>query len=457
MFFCEEFSMPAEKILIVDDDAQLRQLLGDRLEANGYRIFFATNGREGLEQVQEKNPAAVLLDLEMPEMDGMEALERIREINPDMPVIILTAHGTFARAVEAMRRGAYDFLPKPCEPDHLLLVIHKALERQHLLTENLYLKGELTDRQQLIIGEDSKMQAVLAMAKKVAASNATVLIEGESGTGKQVLAQAIHAMSERRNQPFVQVNCTTLSEQLLESDLFGHEKGAFTGAQQMKKGRVELADGGTLFLDEIGDLSPSLQAKLLHFLEQGKFERVGGMKTLSVDARVVAATNKTLTHEVKAGHFRGDLFYRLNVVSLTLPPLRERAADIPVLASHFLARFSQQMRKRVTSFSSQTMEIMQKYSWPGNVRELANAVERAVVLALDSEITPDLLPSLLAEKSPEEITAGMPLDEATLKFKKQFIAKTLELTDGNQSKAADILNIQRTYLSKLIKELGLKE
>lgn len=449
--------MPSEKILIVDDDPQLRQLLGDRLQANGYLILFAANGREGVERVQEENPSAVLLDLEMPEMGGMEALSAMREINADLPVIILTAHGTFSRAVEAMKRGAYDFLPKPCEPDHLLLVIRKALERQRLLTENLYLKGELTDRQQLIIGEGAKMQQVLAMAKKVAASNATVLIEGESGTGKQVLAQTIHAMSERRDKPFVQVNCTTLSEQLLESDLFGHEKGAFTGAQQMKKGRVELADGGTLFLDEIGDLSPSLQAKLLHFLEFGKFERVGGMKTLSVDARVITATNKTLAHEVQAGHFRGDLFYRLNVVSLTLPPLRERAADIPVLANHFLTRFSQQMRKRVVSFSGQTMEIMQKYSWPGNVRELANAVERAVVLALDSEITPDLLPSLLAEKSPEEITAGMPLDEATLKFKKQFIAKTLELTDGNQSKAADILNIQRTYLSKLIKELGLKE
>jgi Nif-specific regulatory protein len=295
------------------------------------------------------------------------------------------------------------------------------------------------------------------MARRVAATNATVLIEGESGTGKQVMAQTIHAMSERRDKPFVQVNCTTLSEQLLESDLFGHEKGAFTGAHQAKKGRVELADGGTLFLDEIGDLAPALQAKFLHFLEHGKFEHVGGMKTLSVDTRVIAATNKTLTQEVKEGRFRGDLFFRLNVVSLTLPPLRERAEDIPLLASHILARFSQQMRKPASSFSSRTMEILQAYSWPGNVRELANAVERAVVLALENEITPDLLPPLLAEKAPEEITAGMPLDEATLRFKKQFITKTLEFTAGNQSKAADILNIQRTYLSRLIKELGLKE
>jgi DNA-binding NtrC family response regulator len=449
--------MPTEKILIVDDDPQLRQLLGDRLQASGYSAFLAVNGREGVEQAQEQNPDAVLLDIEMPEMDGMEALERMRELNPDMPVIILTAHGTFARAVEAMRRGAYDFLPKPCEPDHLLLVIRKALERKHLLTENLYLKSELTGRQQLIIGEGSKMQQVLEMAKKAAASNATVLIEGESGTGKQVMAQAIHAMSERRDKPFVQVNCTTLSEQLLESDLFGHEKGAFTGAHQMKKGRVELADGGTLFLDEIGDLSPSIQAKLLHFLEHGKFERVGGMKTLSVDARVLAATNKTLAQEVKEGRFRSDLFYRLNVVRLMLPPLRERAEDIPLLANYFLERCNRAMRKQIAAFAPAAMAKLQSYHWPGNVRELANAVERAVVLANGAEITPDLLPPQLAEKSKEEIAAGMPLDEAMLQFKKQFIAKTLELTNGNQSKAADILSIQRTYLSRLIKELGLKE
>jgi DNA-binding NtrC family response regulator len=449
--------MPTEKILIVDDDPQLRQLLGDRLQANGYSAFLAVNGREGVEQAQEKNPDAVLLDLEMPEMGGMEALERMREINPELPVIILTAHGTFSRAVEAMKRGAYDFLPKPCEPDHLLLVIRKALERKQLLAENLYLKGELADRQPLLIGEGSKMRQVLEMAQKVAATDATVLIEGESGAGKQVMAQMIHAMSERRDQPFVQVNCTTLSEQLLESDLFGHEKGAFTGAHQMKKGRVELAGGGTLFLDEIGDLSPSIQAKLLHFLEHGKFERVGGMKTLSVDARVLAATNKTLAQEVKEGRFRSDLFYRLNVVRLMLPPLRERPEDIPLLADYFLERCNRAMRKQIAAFAPAAMAKMQSHPWPGNVRELANAVERAVVLASGAEITPDLLPPQLAEKSKEEIAAGMPLDEAMLQFKKQFIAKTLELTNGNQSQAAQILNIQRTYLSRLIKELGLKE
>jgi len=448
--------MPAEKILLADDDAQLRQLLCDRLEAHGYRVLQTANGREAVEQAQEKNPDVVLLDLEMPEKNGLEALAEIREFNADIPVIMLTAHGTLARAVEAMKHGAYDFLPKPCEPDHLLLVIRKALERKHLFAENTYLKEELAERHRLIIGASDKMKQMLDIAKRVAVTNATVLIEGESGTGKQVMAQTLHAMSERRDKPFVQVNCTTLSEQLLESDLFGHEKGAFTGAQQMKKGRVELAGGGTLFLDEIGDLAPALQAKFLHFLEYGKFERVGGMKTLSVDTRVIAATNKTLAKEVKEGRFRGDLFFRLNVVSLTLPPLRERAEDIPLLANHFLARFNHQMRKHLAVFSPQAMTMLQSYHWPGNVRELQNAIERAVVLALTNEITPDLLPPLVADKSPEEISTGMPLDEAMLKFKKQFIAKTLETTGENQSKAAQILNIQRSYLGRLIKELGLK-
>lgn len=450
--------MPNENILIIDDDAQLRQLLGDRLEANGYRVVHATNGREGVERALELNPDAVLLDLEMPEKNGMEALSEIREFNHDLPIIILTAHGTLSRAVEAMKRGAYDFLPKPCEQDHLLLVIRKALERKNLLSENLYLKSELAERHNLLIGESAKMRALLEMAHRVAATNATVLIEGESGTGKQVLARTIHTLSMRRHKPFVQVNCTTLSEQLLESDLFGHEKGAFTGAQQMKKGRVELAEGGTLFLDEIGDLSLSLQAKLLHVLEHGEFERVGGIKTLSVDTRVITATNKTLAQEVKAGHFRSDLFYRLNVVTLKLPPLRERAEDIPLLVQHFLERFNQQMRKR-TTFSPTALETLQKYGWPGNVRELQNAIERAVVLAIGAEITPDLLPPQMheTEKSLEDITAGMSLDAAVHQFKKQFIAKTMASTGGNQSKAAEILQIQRTYLSKLVKDLGLKE
>ncbi|MGH7492763.1 MAG: sigma-54-dependent transcriptional regulator [bacterium] len=427
------------------------------MEANGYRTFFAANGLDGVKQAHERNPDAVLLDLALPQMGGMEALASMREINPDLPVIILTAHGTLSRAVEAMKAGAYDFLPKPCEPDHLLVVLRKALERKHLFTENVCLKDELAERHVLIIGEGSKMRQVLDMAQKVSTTEATVLIEGESGAGKQVLAQTIHAMSERRNKPFVQVNCTTLSEQLLESDLFGHEKGAFTGAHQMKKGRVELANGGTLFLDEIGDLAPSIQAKLLYFLEQSKFERVGGMKTLSVDARIIAATNKTLAQEAQAGRFRSDLFYRLNVVSLTLPPLRDRPEDIPLLANHFLERCSRAMRKQIAALTPAAMAKLQSYHWPGNVRELANAIERAVVLTIGAELTPDLLPPLQAVKPQEEIVVGMPLDEAMLQFKKQFIAKTLERTAGNQSQAAQILSIQRTYLSRLIKELGLKE
>jgi transcriptional regulator with GAF, ATPase, and Fis domain len=284
-----------------------------------------------------------------------------------------------------------------------------------------------------------------------------VMIGGESGTGKQVLARAIHAMSGRSGRAFIHVNCTTLSEPLLESDLFGHERGAFTGAHQAKKGRVELADGGTLFLDEIGDLSASIQAKLLQFLERGEFERVGGMKRMTVDARVLAATNRDLEKEVKDGRFRGDLFYRLNVVALILPPLRERPGDIEPLARHFLERFSGQMRKSITGFSQPCIEKILGYPWPGNIRELKNAVERAVVLSTGPVITPDLLPDQCLRKTDETGETAATLETALHHYKKQFIRKTLESTDWNQSKAARLLDIQRTYLSRLIKELNLRQ
>ncbi len=447
--------MPQEKILIVDDDPQLRRLLGDRLQANDYLPLFAENGRAGVQQARRENPALVLLDVQMPEMDGMEALRHLREEHSDLPVVILTAFGTLPRAVEAMKQGAFDFLPKPVEPDHLLLVIQKALERKRLLAENIYFKSEQTERYRVIFGEGSKLQQILAMAQRVAQTEAAVLIEGESGTGKQVLAHFIHAHSRRRERPFIQVNCTTLAEQLFESDLFGHEKGAFTGAHQAKRGRVELAHGGTLFLDEIGELAPALQAKFLRFIEQAEFERVGGMQALRVDARLLAATNKNLEKEAQEKRFRSDLYYRLNVVKLEIPPLRERREDIPVLTHHFFERHCRLMSKRITRISDEAMAVMQRYHWPGNVRELENALERAVVLAAGDEITPELLPSSLTAMPPEEIAAGMPLNEALLKFKKQFVAKTLALAGGNQSKAAVLLNIQRTYLNRLMKELGL--
>jgi two-component system, NtrC family, response regulator AtoC len=448
--------MPNEKILIIDDDPQIRMLLKDRLEANGYLIFQAKNGIKGLEAATKKNPDLILLDLNMPEMDGFEVLTRLNHELPEITVVILTAHGTVERAVEAMKLGAYDFLPKPSKPDHILLIVRKALERKGLKDENLFLRKELENQYQMVVGESSEMKKIMDTVQKIGKSKTTVLLQGETGTGKQLMARHIHTVSERKGRPFIQVNCTTLSEQLMESDLFGHEKGAFTGAIKLKRGRFELANSGTLFLDEIGDLTPSIQAKLLHVLEYGEFQRVGGVETLKVDVRILAATNKNLQTEVDEGRFREDLFYRLNVMCIELPPLRTRPEDITIFSEHFLKKYNQSMLKNLTDINTDTMEILKKYSWPGNIRELENVIERAVVLASGKEITSDLLPPLTGRKSGEEFDMGMPLDDALTQFKKHYISKTLESMENNQTKAAALLKIQRTYLNRLIKELGIK-
>ena len=448
--------MSNEKILIIDDDPQIRMLLKDRLEANGYLIFQAKNGIKGLEVATKENPDLILLDLNMPEMDGFEVLTRLNQELPEITVVILTAHGTVERAVEAMKLGAYDFLPKPSKPDHILLVVKKALERKGLKDENLFLRKELENQYQMVIGESSEMKKIMDTVQKIGKSKTTVLIQGETGTGKQLMARYIHTISNRNGKPFIQVNCTTLSEQLMESDLFGHEKGAFTGAIKQKKGRFELANNGTLFLDEIGDLAPAIQAKLLHVLEYGEFQRVGGIETHKADVRILVATNKDLQTEVNEGRFREDLFYRLNVMCIQLPPLRIRPGDITFFADHFLEKYNQSMLKNITGINSDTMEIFKKYSWPGNIRELENVIERAVVLAPGKKITSDLLPLLVGKKTVEEIEIGTPLDEALTKFKKRFIFKTLESLENNQTKAAELLKIQRTYLNRLIKELGVK-
>lgn len=448
--------MSNQKILIVDDDLQIRMLLKDRLEANGYEILQAKNGVEGLDLIQAQNPDLMLLDLQMPAMDGMEVLHRLRQKSSDLPVIVLTAHGTIERAVEAMKLGACDFLPKPCKPDHILMVVQKVLERKQLQEENRYLREEINNQYQMIVGESEPMKKVMDLAQKVVKSKTTVLIGGESGTGKQLMARAIHAMSDRNNKPFIQVNCTTLSEQLLESDLFGHEKGAFTGAIKQKKGRFELADKGTIFLDEIGDLPLSLQAKFLHVLEYGEFQRVGGVATLTADVRIITATNKDLQTEAENGNFREDLYYRLNVLKIHLPALRERPGDIPIFAEYFLKKHSQAMGKNITKISVAAMDILKSHSWHGNIRELENVIERAVVLASDNEITPDLLPPLAQKKGQDAIEIGIPLEEALQKFKAKFITNTLQLTNNNQTKAAELLQIQRTYLNRLIKELKIR-
>jgi len=449
--------MIGEKILIVDDDPKIRQLLEDRLKANNFTVFQAENGLKGLDVIEKVDPDLMLLDLQMPKMNGLEMLKHVTIEYPKLIVIILTAFSTIEGAIEAMKLGAYDFLPKPCKPDHILVIVRKALSQKGLIEENQFLRNEIENQYKMIVGNSEEMLKLMQMVKKVALNKTTVLIGGESGTGKQLIARAIHNMSERNDKPLIQVNCTTLSEQLLESDLFGHERGAFTGAHQMKKGRVELAHKGTLFLDEIGDLSPKIQAKLLHFLEQGEFERVGGMRSMQVNARVIAATNKNLEQEVKENRFREDLYYRLNVVKLTLPPLRKRIKDIPLLLDHFLKKFSLELNKKVPRMNNSALQKLRNYNWPGNIREFENTIERVVVLASDNVITEDLLPDSITSRCEEIIDAGLQLDEAILKFKRQFIRKTMDLTNNNQTKAAEILNIQRTYLSRLIKEMNLKE
>jgi len=446
--------MISGNILIADDDPHIRMLLKDRLEGSGFRVRQAGDGREAIDRIAKGTIDLALLDIRMPGMDGLEALKQIRSDWPDLPVIMLTAFASIDLAVQAMKLGAYDFLPKPCDPDHILITVHRALRQHNLKEENRFLKSELEEQYHMVVGESCRMKEIMSLAQRVAPSKTTVLIGGESGTGKQLLARAIHGISDRKDRPFVQVNCTTLSEQLMESDLFGHERGAFTGAVSRKRGRFEQANGGTFFLDEIGDLDMAIQAKLLHVIEYGEFQRVGGIDTLHANVRIIAASNRDLGERVKEGLFREDLLYRLNVFVIELPALRERSEDIPILADYFLHRHAGMLKKKITGFTREAMNILQNYPWPGNIRELENAVERAVVLASNDSISADLLPDP-GNRQTGTIAIGASLDEAVSAFKRRFIAETLAFTGNNQTKAAKILDIQRTYLNRLIKDLGI--
>ena len=447
------------KILIVDDDPDIREVIRDRLKAMGFEVVEASDGAQALIRLREDSPTITLLDLMMPKKSGLEVLQAIRDEGLETTTIIMTAYGTIEKAVEAMRAGAYDFLTKPFSPGHLEVVIGKALEREGLKRANLLLAGEVRRPDQPIIGHSEKIQNAIEVARRAAASSSTILLLGETGTGKEIFARAIHHWSPRRDKPFVVVNCVALSEELLESELFGHERGAFTGAHQRKCGRLELADGGTAFLDEIGDLKPRLQAKLLRVLQEHEFERVGGTKPIRVDLRFVAATNRRLDRAIREGLFREDLFFRLNVVSVSLPPLRERPEDIVPLTNHFLARYSSNLGKRIKEITADAWELLTRYHWPGNVRELANTIERAVVLSAHDRMTSeDLAPGILAG-SADSPTADVPrsFHEAVTAYKRQIIREALHRSGGNQSKAAGALGLQRTYLSRLIKELQVGE
>jgi DNA-binding NtrC family response regulator len=418
-----------------------------------YRVLTATNGSEALGILERQNPQLVLLDLEMPDMNGLQVLKEIRHREDDVPVVMITAYGTIERAVQAMRHGAYDFITKPFEPDHLALVVAKALERETLKREVSVLAEQVDERHRMIVGQSAPTLKAVELSRKAAASRSTVLLLGESGTGKEIFARAIHNWSERRDRPFIAINCVGLSKELLESELFGHEKGAFTGALSMKKGKMELAHGGTVFLDEVGDISTELQTKLLRFLEEREFERVGGTSTIRVDVRIIAATNRDLDEAVRKGLFREDLYYRLNVILITLPPLRDRKGDIPGLAQYFLRRFSTETKNHFTGITPEALEKLVAHEWRGNVRELANVIERAVVLGDGPELTLADLPATIVSPVSTVARRGFSFHSAVNDYRRELIARILAETDGNRAQAAQILGLQRTYLSRLIKNL----
>jgi len=445
----------SDKILIVDDKPSNVKILGQELADRGYAIETATDGREALKKVESTRPDIIILDFMMPHMSGLEVLKELRKGENDTPVVMITAYGTIDRAVEAIKEGAYDFITRPFEPEHIALVVQKALERQRLKRGVEFLSEEVEQRYHLIVGESPKMNHVADLAKKAAGSNATVLLLGESGTGKEIFARNIHNWSERKERPFVAINSMGLSKELLESELFGHERGAFTGAHQLKKGKMELAHRGTVFLDEVGDISPELQAKLLRFLEEREFERVGGTKSISVDIRIIAATNRDLETLVKDGLFREDFYHRLNVVPITLPPLRERKEDIPVLSHYFLRKYSVETKRHFSKITKEAQEKLLAYVWPGNVRELGNVIERAVVLGSGPNIALEDLPTRMAVGKPGAVPGTLSYREGVYAARKELILKALSTTQGNRSAAAKLLGLEAKYLLALIKSLGI--
>jgi two-component system response regulator HydG len=448
------------RILVVDDEESHRIMLRAVLRDEGYEVAEATDGAEAVKAVEQQPFDLILLDLRMTTMDGIEALAEVRKISPLVPVLIMTAYASVKTAVEALKAGAFEYLTKPLDTDELKILMEKALEFYHLRTENMALKERLGDRFDFskIIGRSPKMKEVFETLSLVSPTDATVLILGESGTGKELVANSIHQNSKRSSQPFIKVSCAALPETLLESELFGHEKGAFTGAIARREGRFQLAHRGSLFLDEVGEMSPATQAKLLRVLQEKEFEPLGSPRTLKVDVRVIAATNKNLEREVKEGRFREDLFYRLNVVPISLPPLRERKEDIPVLAARFFAIYRDKNKKELRDLSGKALDLLTRYDWPGNIRELENCIERAVILARGEVIAPaDLPPGIQALSSGDKELAGLALPSgiSLQEVEKTLILKTLEDTGGNRTRAAEILGINRRTLQNKLKEYGI--
>jgi len=457
------------KILVIDDEANLRKVLAAMLRRDGFDVTVAADGEQGLAEFHKNGADIVVTDLVMPKAGGMEVLRAVNAANPDVPVIIITAHGTVDSAVEAIKAGAFDYITKPYEQAELSAVIAKAAKAHDVAQRSVRADAKA---RAAIIGESPQLQDVFKIIDKVADTPSTVLINGESGTGKELIASALHGASSRRDKPFIKINCAAIPHNLLESELFGYERGAFTGAVTSKPGRFELADGGTLFLDEIGEIPVEMQVKLLRALQEGEFERVGGIKTTRVDVRLIAATNRDLQAEIEAGRFRKDLYYRLAVVPIVLPPLRERRADIPMLAGHFVEKYNRKLNKKIESISDDAMALLQAYNWPGNIRELENLIERVLLFADGPSITAKDLPDPIRQGSgtPAPALSAAPLEASTgegglkdivrmkaAELEKDLITKALEETGGNVTRAAKLLQISRKSLQTKMKEFGLRD
>jgi len=457
-------------ILLVEDKDSLRAMLRHALEAHGHSVIEARDEPEAIRALRTTRPGVVLSDLRLPDGDGFGVLRAAKELDPELPVVVMTAYSTIQDAVKAIKEGALDFLAKPVDPDHLLLMVERALSQRRMATENILLKEELASRRGApqIIGEDPKLKQVTISLHRAAATDATVLLEGESGTGKELFARALHALSPRADGPFVAINCAAIPETLLETELFGHEKGAFTGASSRKPGKFEMAHRGTLFLDEIGDLPLSLQAKILRALEEKRFERLGGTVSLQVDVRVVAATNRHLKAAVAARQFREDLYFRLSVFPITIPPLRERPDDILMLSKHFIERFSRDLKKKPLTLAQSAIQELQTYGWPGNVRELQNCIERAVILTEGDTIHArhlnlsfrDAVPVVAGDDQWAAIDLSGTLAEASRRVltevERRKIDQTMKETGGDRGRTAEILQVSYKALITKLKEHGVE-
>ncbi|AFI31553.1 sigma-54-dependent transcriptional regulator [Borrelia crocidurae] len=445
------------KLLVADDEKNIREGIATYLEEEGYFVFTASDGEEALETIQNEKIDAIISDLRMPQISGEELLKIVKDRNPNIPFIILTAHGTVDSAVDAMREGAYDFLTKPVDLERLLLIIKRALKKrndktqQNVLQKNIIIRKNLSYYEE-IFGKSLIMQKILELVKKIAKSKASVLITGESGVGKEVIADAIFDLSNRNDKPFIKVNCAALSESILESELFGHEKGAFTGAISQKKGRFELADKGTIFLDEIVEVSPEVQVKLLRVLQNKTFERVGGETTMQVDIRLLTATNKNIEEEIQKGKFREDLFYRLNIININIPPLRERKDDIPNLTKILIKDVASENNKEEKSISNDALKALYAYDWPGNIRELKNVLESALILSKGKQIVKDDLPPKIKNNTNQSFNITLPIGISLKEAEKEIIKQTLLHSKNNKSKCAEILKIGRKTLHNKITE-----